>query len=178
MKKYTILALIFSFYSSNIIANPACFSNNEKLGDSAYWSITAIELFDQKRYEEAVAVVDLCFDIWGPEAKQIQKEMHDNKVPYPKSFPNFKVITSSKQNGVVSEILKAIQENYLMNDVSMALWTKARSLDELGLDVYAMEAYVECINMTHGRIWDSGGYEPQGWFWSPAEDCADRAQKY
>ena len=75
MKKYTILALIFSFYSSNIIANPACFSNNEKLGDSAYWSITAIELFDQKRYEEAVAVVDLCFDIWGPEAKQIQKEI-------------------------------------------------------------------------------------------------------
>jgi hypothetical protein len=65
-----------------------------------------------------------------------------------------------------------------MNDVSMALWTKARSLDELGLDIYAMEAYVECINMTHGRIWDSGGYEPQGWFWSPAEDCADRAQKY
>jgi hypothetical protein len=166
MKKYTILALIFSFYSSNIIANPACFSNNEKLGDSAYWSITAIELFDQKRYEEAVAVVDLCFDIWGPEAKQIQKEMHDNKAPYPKVG---KVTPKQK---------KAIQENYLINDVSMALWTKARSLDELGLDMYAMKAYVECINMTHGRIWDSGGYEPQGWFWSPAEDCADRAQKY
>ena len=33
----------------------------------------------------------------------------------------------------------------------MALWTKARSLDELGLDIYAMEAYVECINMTHSE---------------------------
>ena len=59
---------------------------------------------------------------------------------------------------------KAIQENYLLNDVSMALWTKAVSLDKLGLNIYAMEAYVECINMTHGRIWDSGGYEPNGWF--------------
>ena len=69
--------------------------------------------------------------------------MHDNKVPYPKVG---KVTPKQK---------KAIQENFLMNDVSMALWTKARSLDELGLDIYAMEAYVECINMTHGRIWDS-----------------------
>ena len=23
----------------------------------------------------------------------------------------------------------------------------------------------------------SGGYEPNGWFWSPAEDCADRVKK-
>ena len=74
MRKNILVALLFSFYSSIAFANPACFSNNEKLGDSAYWSITAIELFDQKRYEDAVAVVDLCFDIWGPEAQKIQKE--------------------------------------------------------------------------------------------------------
>ena len=84
MHIHKLLALILAFYSSNVFANPACFSNNEKLGDSAYWSITAIELFDQKRYEEAIAVVDLCFDIWGPEAQEIQKRMHDNKVTYPK----------------------------------------------------------------------------------------------
>ena len=64
MGKNILLTLLFSFYSSIAFTNPACFSNNEKLGDSAYWSITAIELFDQKRYEDAVAVVDLCFDIW------------------------------------------------------------------------------------------------------------------
>ena len=106
MQKYKLLTLLLSFCSSSLLANPACFSNNEKLGDSAYWSITAIELFDQKRYEEAVAVVDLCFDIWGPEAKKIQKEMHDNKMPYPKVG---KVTTKQK---------KAIHENYLVNDVS------------------------------------------------------------
>ena len=166
MQKYSILTLLFSIYSANLFANPACFSNNEKLGDSAYWSITAIELFDQKRYEDAVAVVDLCFDIWGPEAQKIQKEMHDNDEPAPAVGK-----VSPKQK-------KAIQENFLMNDVSMALWTKANSLDKLGLDTYAIEAYVECINMTHGRVWDSGGYEPNGWFWSPAEDCAKKVKKF
>ena len=49
MRKNILLTLLFSFYSSNAFTNPACFSNNEKLGDSAYWSITAIELFDQKK---------------------------------------------------------------------------------------------------------------------------------
>ena len=103
---------------------------------------------------------------WGPEAQEIQKIlMQNNKVPYPKVG---KVTPKQK---------KAIQENFLMNDVSMALWTKARSLDELGLDIYAMEAYVECINMTHGRIWDSEVMSLKRWFWSPAEDCANRGTK-
>jgi hypothetical protein len=123
-------------------------------------------LFDQKRYEDAVAVVDLCFDIWGPEAQKIQKEMHDNNEPAPAVGK-----VSPKQK-------KAIQENFLMNDVSMALWTKAISLDKLGLNTYAIDAYIECINMTHGRVWDSGGYEPNGWFWSPAEDCANKVKKF
>ena len=46
----------------------------------------------------------------------------------------------------------------------MALWTKARSLEEIGVKlIYAMEAYVECIFLTHGRAWDSiGGYDGFG----------------
>ena len=91
--------------------------------------------------------------------------MHDDNVPAP------------AVGKVSPEQKKAIQKNFLMNDVSMALWTKAVSLDRLGLDINAKVAYVECINMTHGRIWDSGGYEPNGWFWSPAEDCAKKVKK-
>ena len=90
-----------------------------------------------------MAVVDLCFDIWGPEAQKIQKEMHDNDEAAPAVGK-----VSPKQK-------KAIQENFLMNDVSMALWTKANSLDRLGIDTYAIEAYVECINMTS---WQSMGF--------------------
>ena len=63
------------------------------------------------------------------------------------------------------------KKNYLMNDVSMALWAKARSLHALGKDELAKQAYGQCIFMTCGRAWD-----PKGWFWSPAEDCAEQVQ--
>ena len=36
-----------------------------------------------------------------------------------------------------------------------------------------MHKYDSWQNMGFRRVW-----EPNGWFWSPAEDCADRAQKY
>jgi hypothetical protein len=32
-------------------------------------------------------------------------------------------------------------------------------------------SYSQCIFLTHGRAWD-----PKGWFWVPASDCADRGQ--
>ena len=102
MRKNILLTLLFSFYSSNLhLQILHVFQATIKLGDSAYWSITAIELFAQKKYEDAVAVVDLCFDIWGPEAKKIQKEMHDDKVPAP------------AVGKVSPEQKKAIQKNFL-----------------------------------------------------------------
>ena len=36
----------------------------------------------------------------------------------------------------------------------------------------AKEAYGQCVYMACGRAWD-----PKGWFWSPAEDCAKFARK-
>ena len=59
-----------------------------------------------------------------------------------------------------------------MNDVSFALWVKARSLDELGKIEMAKIAYAQCLYMTCGRVWDVNG-----WFWSPAEDCIKYARK-
>ena len=51
----------------------------------------------------------------------MQKEMHDNKVPYPKVG---KVTPKQK---------KAIQENFLMNDVSIA-YGLGKIMMKLGLD--------------------------------------------
>ena len=51
-------------------------------------------------------------------------------MPYPKVG---KVTTKQK---------KAIQENYLVNDVSMALWTKAISLDRLDLDKLGIDVVI------------------------------------
>jgi hypothetical protein len=67
---------------------------------------------------------------------------------------------------------KKIQANWAVNDVSLALWTKARSLEEIGEIELSKIAYSQCIFLSHGMAWD-----PQGWFWSPASDCIQRGQK-
>lgn len=58
------------------------------------------------------------------------------------------------------------------NDVSMALWTKARSLHKLDQIDAAKQAYARCIYMACGRALD-----PNSRFWSPAEDCAKFGRK-
>jgi hypothetical protein len=130
------------------------------LGDSAFWAVTAIEQFADKQYAAAVDTVDACFMQWGPEAGHKQKKMHDDK-------------TSCPRTGKVSDTTKKkIEQNYLMNDVSMALWAKASSLHKLGDIESAKETYSQCIYMTCGRAWD-----PKGWYWSPAQDCAKKVRK-
>ena len=136
-----------------------CVSSNADLGDSALWSVTAVELFSQGQYQAAIRHVDACFSNWAVAAGHVQKAMFESNAQCPKT-------------GRVSKKVKArIQENYLINDVSMALWAKARSLHELGEKERAVEAYTQCVYMACGRAWD-----PKGWFWSPAEDCAKQVK--
>ena len=125
---------VMAFTSNMIFANSSakdlalknsCISTNPELGDSAYWAVTAIEQFAEKKFSNAIETVDTCFHQWGPEAGQKQKVMNrKNKV-----CPPIGKVSSRKK--------RKIDKNYLMNDVSMALWAKARSQHELGqLDAF------------------------------------------
>ena len=156
---FTADALADKGAESNPDVNP-CVSDSPDLGDSAAWAVRAITQYADGQHQAAATTVDACFDIWAPEAGQSQKAMFDAGEKCPRT-------------GRVSKKTKAkIQENYLMNDVSMALWAKARSLHELGDLELAKETYGQCVYMACGRAWD-----PKGWFWSPAQDCAKFAQK-
>ena len=140
-------------------ANP-CVSRSAELGDSAFWANTAVAQYADGDYEAAVTTVDACFGIWGAKAGQQQKKLHEEGAKCPRT-------------GRVSARAKAkIHENYLMNDVSTALWAKARSQHQLGDIEQAKVTYGRCVYMACGRAWD-----PNGWFWSPAEDCATFARK-
>jgi len=157
-------ALLASFAAAESIENNdasinPCISADSELGDSAFWAITSVELFAENKFAESVNTVNACFKQWGPEAGQKQKMMYDKG-------------TSCPDTGRVGrkERLK-IQKEYQMNDVSMALWAKARSLHELGEIEAAKNAYAQCMYMTCGRAWD-----PKGWYWSPAQDCAKQVQ--
>lgn len=144
---------------TGVPANP-CYSTDPSLGDSAYWASTAVSLFAQQNYEAAVATVDACFKYWGPKAGQAQKKLRDSNVPLPPT------------GRVGAEMKAKIGKDYLINDVAMALWAKSRSLHELKRNEEAKQSYAQCLYMEHGRAWD-----PNGWFWSPAEDCAVHARK-
>ncbi len=138
--------------------NP-CLSTDPALGDSAFWASKAVEQFADAKFTDAVSTVDACFAQWGPDAGQQQKKLHKKRNSCP---PTGKV---------KARIKRKIEKNYLMNDVSMALWAKARSHHELGQIDLAKQTYGQCVYMICGRAWD-----PKGWFWSPAKDCADKAR--
>ena len=144
---------------SGVPLNP-CYSTNPELGDSAFWASTAVRLYSEKKYQEAVATVDACFQYWGPAAGQQQKKLHDQEAKCPPT-------------GRVNAKVKAqIHEDYLINDVATALWAKSRSLHKLKKIELAKQSYAQCLYMTCGRTWDTNG-----WFWSPAQDCAVFARK-
>ena len=166
MKIIRLFLLLLTVVSTCAVSDPTkpeetspCVSNDPLLGDSAAWAVGALHLFNEKKYSEVIEHVDSCFGIWGPEAGQKQKVMYDNRKSCPKE-------------GRVSVIEKRkIEKNWLMNDVSTALWAKARSLHKLDEIELAKTSYGRCVYMSCGRTWD-----PQGWFWSPAKDCAKYAQ--
>jgi len=136
--------------------NP-CVSADENIGDSAFWASTAVQYFANQEYEMAISTVDACFDLWAPDAGHQQKKMNNKGQACP---PVGKVKARTKRK---------IEKNFLVNDVSMALWAKARSLHESQGANAAIESYSQCVYMACGRAWD-----PKGWFWSPAEDCANK----
>ena len=159
------ISLIVVIFSLNITADGGngkvnCYSKDPELGDSAAWAAQAIEFFSQNKFTESIEVVDSCFNIFASDAVIMQKELNAKKVKYP---PSGRVSRREKEK---------IHDNWAVNDVSVALWSKARSLEEMGNIDLAKIAYSQCIFLTHGRAWD-----PKGWFWVPASDCVERGQK-
>ena len=152
--------LIISFSINFQLAGFDCFSTDPELNDSAFWASKAIDLFAKKEYEESIITVDACFDIFSPEAVIMQNRLNSENKRLP---PSGRVSRKEKEK---------IHSNWAVNDVSIAIWAKARSLDELGKKELAMKAYSQCIFLTHGRAWD-----PNGWFWIPASDCIKRGKK-
>ena len=140
-------------------ANP-CVTSDQELSDNAFWAISAVDQFGSGNYEQSVSTVNACFDLWAPEAASMQTALNEKGKKCPAT------------GQVDRREKRRINKNHLINDVSAALWAKARSLDELGKTEEAKQAYSQCIYMACGRVWD-----PQGWYWSPAEDCLKKAQK-
>jgi|TARA_B100001093_G_C26477136_1_gene863186 tetratricopeptide (TPR) repeat protein len=154
-----LLSLIISL---NIYAGDNknyCFSPNQDMGDSTYWASSAIDFFTAGNYEKVIEVVDSCFEYYAEDAIYQQNKLKNANAPIP-------------PEGIVGYFEREqVFANYALNDLSMALWSKARSAEKLGKKDVAMDAYSKCIFLEYGRAWD-----PKGWFWNPSKDCIKRGR--
>jgi hypothetical protein len=115
--------------------------------------------FQDHKYEDAIAAADRCITRFKKEADDLESELERKKAP---PQPTGRVNASQK---------KAIFDQGLLNDVATCYWVKGRSAELLKRNNAAREAYSATTKYAYARTWD-----PKGWFWSPAEDAADRMQ--
>lgn len=112
--------------------------------------------FNNNQFPEAIDLAQECINRWENEAINQQSAL--TQAP-----PNGKVSNDDK---------KAIFANWALNDVATAYFIKASSLEKLGKNAEAKDAYQKVITFPYARCWD-----PKGWFWSPAEVASENLAK-
>jgi hypothetical protein len=117
----------------------------------------AWEAFGAQDYERAISASDRCIGRFKDQADAQQETLQRAQAPMP---PTGRVTEKQKS---------AIFQQGLLNDVATCFWVKARSAQLLKRFDLAKEAFQTAAKYTYARTWDT-----HGWFWSPAEDAADR----
>jgi tetratricopeptide (TPR) repeat protein len=112
----------------------------------------AWKAFEKKEYQEAIRQADICIDEFRGFANRRQKELDEKKEQIPIG------------DDVTDQQKEAIFKNGPLNDVATCYYIKARAAHELGKKADVAKALVEAKKYPAARAWD-----PQGWFWSPAE---------
>jgi hypothetical protein len=125
----------------------------------------AWEAFDRSAYTEAVDAASDCIDRFSARAQRdegILEAAHE-KEP----------LTGGADNAFDR---KKIFDRWAVNDVATAYYIRGQAAEQLWklhkkqqLMTMARESYAAAQRLRYGRCWD-----PQGWFWSPAEAASDR----
>lgn len=113
--------------------------------------------FNNNQFTEAISFAQEVINRWEGEAIKQQASL-----------------TQAPPIGVPAgeEEKKAILSNWALNDVAAAYFVKAWSFEKLGKPNEAKAAYYKVLEFSYGRCWD-----PQGWFWSPAEEAQRRLSR-
>lgn len=129
---------------------PAAKGLNEKATADAW------DAFNSGKYLMAITNADKCIEEFRGAALVKQEKLEKEKLDLP--------------TGAVSdEVKKKINENGLLNDVATCYFIKGYSLEKLSRKEDAIKSYQATMKFTYARVWD-----PQGWFWSPAEAAEGR----
>jgi tetratricopeptide (TPR) repeat protein len=117
----------------------------------------AWDAFNEQDFSRAIANAEKCIGEFRGAADREQDSLEKAGTPLP---PKGKVANDAKA---------LILSRGLLNDVATCYYIKGRSAQELGRRDEARGAFEAAAKYTYARSWD-----PQGWFWSPAEAAKDR----
>ena len=107
--------------------------------------------YGQGKNVEAIVAAQKLINEFEPDARQLQKELLENKSPLP------------PDGGLVScEERDRILQFGPLNDVAAAWYIKGRALDRMGKDEKALEALKQAAEYPHARVYD----KDFGGFWS------------
>jgi tetratricopeptide (TPR) repeat protein len=149
------IGLLLLFLSAGLFAGRVLSSGKHTL--NVELTTAAWDAFNKKDFARAIANADKCISEFRGAADREQNSLE-------------KAGTLSPPTGKVSNEEKTlILSRGLLNDVATCYYIKGRSAQELGRRDEAMDAYKAATKYTYARCWD-----PQGWFWAPAEAAQDR----
>lgn len=146
-----LLFFLGIFAASSVFAETA---NGKPLNEKA--TAAAWENLNAGKFEAAITNADQCIDEFRGQARRLQEKLQNEKAALPTGPVN-------------DDTKKKIFENGLLNDVGACYYIKGKAAEQLKRSDEAKKAYAEAKKLTYARVWD-----PQGWFWSPAEAAGDR----
>jgi hypothetical protein len=149
-----ILAALVSVQALAQTNKPSLSNPTNSINEKAI--TTAWDALGSGKYETAITNANLWINKFHVQATQLQEKLQKEKADLP--------------TGAVSDEAKAkINENGVLNNVAACYFIKGDAADKLGRTEEARKAYAEAKKLTYARVWD-----PQGWFWSPADAASDK----
>lgn len=136
-------------------------SENSPLPPPAQLASRAWDAYNKEDYKQAIAIAEECIDKYIGAANYKQLQLEKDQTP------------PSPIGAVSDEDKEAVFALGPLNDVATCYYIKASSLEALGHKEDAIKAYRVTAKFTYARCWD-----PQGWFWSPAEGALGQLSIY
>lgn len=155
-KGWITLCLVSLIASANATAQ-----NNKRVYPNEQGTIEAWKALNDNHPKDAVASADRVILQFKSEALSIQKELESHHAECP---PVGRVTEDQK---------KIIFKRGVLNDVATCYYIKGQALEKLKDTDGAKEAYESACRLTYARTWD-----PEGWFWSPAQKSCELAGRH
>lgn len=159
LKKNAILFLIIPLLFVGALLAYQNYTYSNSLAANTNLTSSAWDLYNGKKYNEAIGKAKECVDQFGSSAMTEQKKLADANTALPPT------------GSVPDDQYKEIIARGTLNDVGTSWYIIGSSYEKLGNKEEAKKAYAQAAKFTYARCWD-----PKGWFWSPSQEASARLE--